>query len=129
MSQCSISPKTSFFVTLIHPCLFPHRCPAFAVCHILSTGARSADSYSPSCDAAPISVVDSVWGGGQLSRIKQRPPAIDLNGPKASTESLTPRRSDLAEVDEVDFQSDLFSPTAASANVYPVYVRLLLEDA
>jgi len=117
VSQCSISPMTSLLVTLIYPCLFPHRCPGFAACQILSRGARSADSYSSLCAAAPTSVVDSVWRGGQLSRIKQRPPATDLNGLKASTESLTPRRSNLAEADEIDFQSDLFSPTAASAHV------------
>jgi len=45
----------------------------------------------------------------QLSRIKQRPPATDLRGPKASAESLTPRRSNPAIADVVDFQFDLVS--------------------
>ena len=51
----------------------------------------------------------------QFSKMKQRPLATDLSGPKASAESLTPRRSSLAEADAVDFQSDLFlfSPAAA----------------
>ena len=40
----------------------------------------------------------------QFSRIKQRPPAIDLSGGKASAESLTPRRNNLAVADAVDFQ-------------------------
>ena len=39
----------------------------------------------------------------QFSRIKQRPPATDLSGPKASADSLTPRRSNLAVEDAVDF--------------------------
>ena len=43
----------------------------------------------------------------QFSRIKERPPAIDLSGPKKSVESLTPRRSNLAEADAVDLQFDL----------------------
>jgi len=45
----------------------------------------------------------------QFSRIKQRPPATDLRGPKASAESLTPRRSNLAVADAVDPQPGLFS--------------------
>jgi len=49
----------------------------------------------------------------QFSRIKQRPPATDLSGPKASAESLTPRRSNLAVADALDFQFDLFSSAAA----------------
>ena len=49
----------------------------------------------------------------QFSRIKQRPPATDFSGPKASAESLTPRRSNLAVADAVDFQSRLFSFAAA----------------
>ena len=49
----------------------------------------------------------------QFSRIKQRPPATALSGPKASAESLTPRRSNLAAPDAVDFQLDLFSSTGA----------------
>ena len=48
----------------------------------------------------------------QFSRIKQRAPAIDLSGPKASAESLTPRRSSLAETEAVDFQFGLFSSAA-----------------
>jgi len=49
----------------------------------------------------------------QFSRIKQRPPATDLSGPKASAESLTPRRSNLAATDAVDFQFDLSSSATA----------------
>jgi len=45
----------------------------------------------------------------QFSRIKQRPPATDLSGPKASADSLTPRRSSLAVADAVDFQPDFLS--------------------
>lgn len=45
--------------------------------------------------------------------MKQRPPATDLSGPKASAESLTPRRSNLAVADTVDFQFDLFSSAKA----------------
>jgi len=45
----------------------------------------------------------------QFSRMKQRPPATDLSGPKASAESLTPRRSNLAVAEAVDFQLDFFS--------------------
>ena len=58
-------------------------------------------------------VIAYVGGGGghttQLSRIKQRPPATDLSGGNTSAESLTPRRSNLAVSDTVDFQLDLFS--------------------
>jgi hypothetical protein len=46
----------------------------------------------------------------QFSRIKQRPPATDLRGPKASAVSLTPRRSNLAVADAVDFQFDFSRP-------------------
>ena len=55
---------------------------------------------------------DRVCGGdrtSQLSKIKHRPPATDLSGPKASAESLTPRRINLAVADAVDFQFDFFS--------------------
>ena len=52
----------------------------------------------------------------QFSRTKQRPPATDLSGPKASAESLTPRRSNLAVADAVDFQFDLFFPMAAPSS-------------
>ena len=45
----------------------------------------------------------------QFSRMKRRPPATDLSGGKASAESLTARRTNLAEDDAVDFQSGLFS--------------------
>ena len=51
----------------------------------------------------------------QFSRIKQRPPATDLRGPKASAESLTPRRSSLAVADAVDLQFDLVSSVVALA--------------
>ena len=51
----------------------------------------------------------------QFSRMKQRPPATDLSGPKASAESLTPRRNSPAVADAVDFQFDLFlSPVLGS---------------
>lgn len=43
----------------------------------------------------------------QFSRIKQRPPAADLSGPKASAESLTPRSSNLAVAIAEDLQLDL----------------------
>jgi len=49
----------------------------------------------------------------QFSKIKQRPPAIDLSGGRASAESLTPQRSNLAVADAVDFQFDSFSSAAA----------------
>jgi hypothetical protein len=48
----------------------------------------------------------------QLSRTKQRQPAMDLSGPKASAESLTPRRSNFAVADIVDFQFDFLSTAA-----------------
>jgi len=48
----------------------------------------------------------------QFSRIKQRPPVAALSGGKASAESLTPRRSNLAVADAVDFQFDFFSSAA-----------------
>ena len=51
----------------------------------------------------------------QFSRMKQRPPATDLSGPKASDESLTARRTNLAEDDAVDFQPCLFSSAAELA--------------
>lgn len=49
----------------------------------------------------------------QFSRIKQRPPATDLSGPKASAESLTPRRSNFAVADAVDLQPGLLPPATA----------------
>ena len=48
----------------------------------------------------------------QFSKIKQRPPATDLSGGKASAESLTPRRSSLAEAGAVDLQPDFFLSVA-----------------
>ena len=51
----------------------------------------------------------------QFSRIKQRPPATDLSGPKALADSLTPRRSNLAVADAVDFQFDFFSSAVFSS--------------
>ena len=48
----------------------------------------------------------------QFSRIKQRPPATDLSGPKASAVSLTPRSSNLAVATAVDLQLDLSSLAA-----------------
>jgi len=48
----------------------------------------------------------------QLSTMKQRPPATDFSGGKASAESLTPRRSNPTAADVVDFQLDSFSSAA-----------------
>ena len=45
----------------------------------------------------------------QLSKIKHRPAVTDLSGGKMSAESFTPRRSNFAVSDAVDFQSRLFS--------------------
>ena len=50
--------------------------------------------------------------------MKQRPPATDLSGPKASAESLTARRTNLADDDTVDFQSGLFSTAVALAPAF-----------
>ena len=50
----------------------------------------------------------------QFSRIKQRPPATDLSGPKASAVSLTPRSSSLAVATAVDLQLGLSSFAAGS---------------
>ena len=44
-SQRSISLRTSFLVPFRHACLFPQRCPAFAVGCRRSRRAKSADSY------------------------------------------------------------------------------------
>jgi len=63
-----------------------------------------------------------MWEGdrtSQFSRIKQRPPATDLSGGKASAEFLTPRRSNFAVADAVDFQLDLFSSTATLDSALP----------
>ena len=76
-------------------------------------------AYSPSFAGVSVSVVDDVWGRGhtsQFSKIKQRPPATALSGPKTSAESLTPRRSNLAEADAVVFQPDLFSSATATGS-------------
>ena len=54
----------------------------------------------------------------QFSRTKQSPPAADLRGGKASAESLTPRRINLAVADAVDFQSDFLSSAAALGSVF-----------
>jgi hypothetical protein len=59
----------------------------------------------------------------QFSRIKQRPPATDLSGPKASAESLTPRRSNLAVADAVDFQFDFFSFVATLGSAFSSGLR------
>jgi hypothetical protein len=61
----------------------------------------------------------------QFSRMKQRPPATALRGPKASAESLTPRRSNLAVADAVDFQFDLFS---SAALVSPLLSRCVVAS-
>ena len=64
-----------------------------------------------------MSIADDERGGvghtSQLSRIKQRLDATDFSGPKASEESLTPRRSNLVVADAVDFQVDFFSSAPA----------------
>jgi hypothetical protein len=49
--------------------------------------------------------------------MKQRLLATDLSGPKASEESRTPRRSNLAVVDAVDLQFDFFSSAMALGSV------------
>ena len=46
----------------------------------------------------------------QVSRIRQRDPAIDLSGPKALAESLTPR-SNSTVVDVVELSFDFLPPT------------------
>ena len=74
--------------------------------------------YSLSFARASVSVVVAHAGEGhtlQLSRIKQRPPATDLSGGKASAESLTLRRSNLAVADAVDSQFDLGACTTVTA--------------
>ena len=45
----------------------------------------------------------------QLSSIKQRPPATDLSGPKASVDSLTPLRINLAPEYAKDLTFNFFS--------------------
>ena len=54
----------------------------------------------------------------QFSRMKQRPPATDLSGPKASAESLTARSTNLAEDEAVDPQPGLFSSVTALAPTF-----------
>ena len=62
----------------------------------------------------------------QLSRIKQRPPTTALSGPKASVDSLTPRRSNLAAEATVDPHSDLLSSSALVSTVgFEISVGLL----
>ena len=68
---------------------------------------------SPSSAGMPLSDAWYTWKGrptSLFSRIKQRPPATDLSGPKASAESLTPRRNSPTAADAVDFQFDSFLP-------------------
>ena len=65
----------------------------------------------------------------QVSRIKQRPPATDLSGPKASAESLTPRRNNLAAADAVDLQLDLFSFAAAFGSAFSFSTRSGMAEA
>ena len=62
----------------------------------------------------------------QFSRIKQRPPATDLSGPKASADSLTPLSSNLAVATAVDLQLDLFS---LAAGLGPAPSGLATPDA
>ena len=47
VNQSPIFLRTPSLVPSRHPCLFPQRCPAFAVWCILSRRARSADAYRP----------------------------------------------------------------------------------
>ena len=54
----------------------------------------------------------------QFSGVKQRPPAIDLSGPKASAKSLTPRRSNLAVAKAIDFQLNFFSFAVALSSEF-----------
>ena len=44
----------------------------------------------------------------EFSRIAQRPPTTDLSGGKASEDSFTARRNNLAVADVVDLQFDAF---------------------
>jgi len=64
----------------------------------------------------------------QLSRIKQRPPATDLSGPKAFVESLTVQRSNLAAVETVDFRFDSSPSTAALGSAPSPGGRPLVRD-
>ena len=48
----------------------------------------------------------------------QRPPAMDLSGPKVSAVSLTARSTNLTEDDAVDSQSGRFSSAAALAPMF-----------
>lgn len=65
----------------------------------------------------------------QVSRTKQRPPATDLSGPKASAESLTPRRSNFAAADAVDLQFDPFSFAAAFGSAFSFGTRPGIAEA
>ena len=56
--------------------------------------------------------------------MKQRPPATDLSGPKASAESLTPRRTNLAEDDAVDFQ---FGLRSSATELVPTFLSSVLD--
>ena len=59
----------------------------------------------------------------QFSRIKQRPPAADLSGPKASAESLTPRSSNLAAataVLELTPSSAVLAPALSFLPFFPL---------
>jgi hypothetical protein len=72
---------------------------------------RNACSSCPMINPSPerkasIEVVD----GGSTPR---NAPVTDLSGREASAESLTPRRSNLAVEDTVDFQFGFFSSAAA----------------
>ena len=53
----------------------------------------------------------------QLSSIKQRPPATDLRGPKASADSLTPLRINLAPEYARDLTFNFFSSIALDLKV------------
>lgn len=74
--------------------------------------------YLPLFAGVPMSIAESgYWTLGchtsQFSKRKQRHPVTDLRGGKASEESFTPRRNNLAMADAVDFHwPDLFSAVA-----------------
>jgi len=72
--------------------------------------------HFPSFAAIPVKAVMAYAGEectSQLSKIKHRPAVTDLSGGKTSAESFTPRRSNLAVSDAVDFQFCLLSFAAA----------------
>ena len=66
----------------------------------------------------PLTAYEGNHRTSQFSKMKQRPPATDLSRPKASAESLTARRTNLAEDDPVDCQSGLFSSAAELAPTF-----------